>query len=198
MTGRGAWLPGLTLLVTIILLTGCGSSPNPVMFTIEPVPGVQHSGGTRTIVLEQIGLARYLERSQIVQSSEYYRLNILANDWWGEPLGDMLSRILVAELQQRLAPAVVVNETGSVSATAGATVSVNIQRLDEDARGMLVLEAQFGVTFHGRSTPVLRSVRFVAAPPVQGVAGEVAAISTAVGQLSDAIAAAVVAGPTGR
>jgi uncharacterized protein len=193
---RGGWLPGLITLAAIVLLTGCGSSPNPVMYTIEPVWGVQHRGGPQTIVLEQIGLARYLERSQIVQSSDYYRLSMLANDWWGEPLGDMLSRTLVAELQQRLAPAVVVSETGSVSATAGATVSVNIQRLDEDATGMLVLEAQFGVAFHGRSSPVLRNVRFVAAPPAQGVPGEVAAISTVVGQLSDAIAATVVAGPT--
>ncbi len=198
MTGRSGWLRGLTTLATFVLLTGCGSSPNPAMYTIEPVRGGQYSGGPQTIALEQIGLARYLERSQIVQSSYYYRLSMLANDWWGEPLGAMLSRILVEELQQRLAPAVVFSETGTVSATAGATVSVNILRLDEDATGMLVLEAQFGVTFHGRPAPVLRSVRFVTAPPGQGVAGEVAAISTAVGQLSDAIAATVVAGPTGR
>ena len=35
----------------------------------------------------QIGLARYLERSQIVRSSENYRLDVMSNDWWGEPLG---------------------------------------------------------------------------------------------------------------
>lgn len=198
MRGRGAWLAGLTTLATIVLLTGCGRSPNPVMYTIEPVPGVQHRGGPQTIVLEQISLARYLERNQIVQSSYYYRLSMSANDWWGEPLGDMLGRVLVQELQQRLAPAVVVSETGSVSGTAGASVSVNILRLDEDATGMLVLEAQFGVTFHGRSAPVLRSFRSVTAPSAAGVPGEVAAISTAIGQLSDAIAARVVAGPTGR
>ena len=42
-------------------------------------------------MLRQIGLARYLERSQIVRSSENYRLDVMANDWWGEPLGAMLS-----------------------------------------------------------------------------------------------------------
>jgi len=168
------------------------------MYTVEPVPGLQRSGVPQVIVLEQISLERYLERSQIVQSSYYYRLNVMNNNWWGEPLDAMLSRVLVDELQQRLAPAVVVSETGAISPTAGATVSVNILRLDEDARGMLVLEAQYGVTFHARAAPVLRSFRFVMAPPVRGVAGEVAAITTAVGRLSDAIAAAVAVGPRAR
>lgn len=195
MTSSGALLRRPRALLVILLLTGCGSSPDPSMYTIEPVPGVHHTHAPHAIVLEQIGLERYLERSQIVQSSDYYRLSLMTNDWWGEPLGAMLSRILVEELQQRLAPAVVVSEAGEISTPAGATVSVNILRLDEDTTRRLVLEAQFGVAFHGRATPVLRSFRFAAAPSVGGVAGEVAAISTAVGRLSDDIAATVAAGP---
>jgi len=163
------------------------------MYTIEPVPGVQRGGRPKAIVLEQISLERYLERSQIVQSSDYYRLSLMNNNWWGEPLDAMLSRVLVQELQQRLAPAVVVSETGAISTSAGTAISVNILRLDEDATGMLVLEAQFGVRIHGRGAPVLHSFRSVAAPSARGVAGEVAAISTAVGRLSDAIAVAVAA-----
>ena len=60
------------------------------------------AGGPKVIVLQQIGLARYLERSQIVRSSENYRLDVMPNDWWGEPLGAMLSRVLIDELSQRL------------------------------------------------------------------------------------------------
>ena len=30
-------------------------------------------------------------------SSENYRLDVMSNDWWGEPLGAMLSRVLTEE-----------------------------------------------------------------------------------------------------
>src|SRR4029079_7229084 len=109
-------------------LAAC-SSPNPVLYTLAPVKGAEHNGGPRVILLQQIGLERYLERSQIVRSSENYRLDVMSNDWWGEPLSAMLSRVLVDELQQRLPQSVVISEVGAVSAPADATVTLNIQRM---------------------------------------------------------------------
>src|SRR5262249_56650670 len=78
------------------------SSPTPVLYTIAPVSGTAQTGGPKVVALQQISLARYLERSQIVRSSENYRLDVMSNDWWGEPLRAMLSRELVDELGQRL------------------------------------------------------------------------------------------------
>ena len=46
----------------------------------------------------------------------------MANDWWGEPLGAMLSRVLVEELGQRLPQSTVISETGAVSAPPDATI----------------------------------------------------------------------------
>jgi hypothetical protein len=62
-------------------ITAC-SSPSPVLYTIAPVQGPVQSGGPKVIVLQQIATAHYLERSQIVRSSENYRLNVMSNDWW--------------------------------------------------------------------------------------------------------------------
>ena len=184
------WLTVLGLAAT---LAGC-SSPNPILYTIAPVPGTQQSGGPKVVVLQPIGLDRYLERSQIVRSSENYRLDVMSNDWWGEPLGAMLGRVLVSELSQRLPSSPVISENGAVSASPDATVALNVQRLDEDASGILVLEAQAGVTFKARGAPALRSFRITVPPPTSGTPGEVAAISSAVGQLADGLAAMVVAG----
>ncbi len=183
------------------LLAAC-SSPAPNLYTLVPVSraplanasasgagGAGRSDGAKVVLLRQVGIARYLERPQIVRSSENYRLEVMENDWWGEPLGEMLGRVLAEELRQRLPRSMVVTEAGTVSATPDATVEVDVQRLDEDASGTLILQAQASVTGRKRAEPVLRSFRIAVPPPKPGVAGEVAAISTAVGQLADGLAA---------
>jgi uncharacterized lipoprotein YmbA len=181
---RFLWLTAIGILA---MQAGC-SSPAPVLYTIVAVPGAESKSGPAVILLQQIGLERYLERSQIVRSSENFKLDVLSNDWWGEPLGAMLTRVLIEELGQRMPHSAVLSEVGVVSAPPDATVALNIQRLDEDATGSVVLQAQAGVTFKGRSAPTLRSFRFVVPHPSPGVSGEVAAISTAVGKLADALA----------
>ena len=140
------------------------------------------------MLLHQVSLARYLERSQIVRSSENYRLQVMENDWWGEPLGAMLGRVLAEELGQRLPQTTILSETGAVSARANATIEVNIERLDEDAAGSLILQAQAAVRYTGQTQPTLRSFRFSVPPHAAGISGEVAAISVAVGKLADGIA----------
>jgi uncharacterized protein len=176
----------LAAAVGLAALAAC-SSPTPVLYTIAPVSGTAQSSGPKVVALQQISLARYLERSQIVRSSENYRLDVMSNDWWGEPLAAMLSRVLVEELGQRLPQSTVIGESGAVTASPDATIELNMQRLDEDAAGNLVLQAQASVSFKGRTGPVLRSFRFVVTPPAAGIPGEVTAISTAIGQLADGL-----------
>ena len=171
----------------VAALAAC-SSPNPALYTIAPATGTPQSGGPKVVALQQISIARYLERSQIVRSSENYRLDVMENDWWGEPLGAMLSRVLVEELGQRLPQSTVIGETGAVTASPDATIELNVQRLDEDASGNLLLQAQASVSFKRRGAPVLRSFRFAVPPPTPDTPGEVTAISTAVGQLADGLA----------
>ncbi len=180
MTRRG--------LAVALLLAGCASPP-PRLFTIAPVQGEAAPGAPSIILLRDIGLARYLERSQIVRSSEGYRLDVLANDWWGEPLAAMLARVLVQELDQRLPGSIVYGENGAVTTPPDATIELNIQRLDQDSSGQLVLLAQAAVIRHAQPEPVTRLVRAAVTPAGSGTGAEVAAISAAVGQLADALAA---------
>jgi uncharacterized lipoprotein YmbA len=180
------------------LAVGACTSAPPTLYTIAPVEGATQQGGPKIILLQQIGLARYLERSQIVRSSENYRLDVMQNDWWGEAIGAMLSRVLVEELTQRLPQSVVLSENGAVTSPADATIELNLRRLDEDAAGNLVLTAQAGVSYKGRPTPMLRSFHFVAQPQASTVPGEVAAISVAVGQLADGLASMLFAGPAAQ
>ncbi|MGH7047171.1 MAG: PqiC family protein [Stellaceae bacterium] len=181
------------VLVVVAALAGC-SSPDPALYTLAPAAGAVHRGGPKVVLLHQIAVAHYLERSEIVRSSEGYRLAVSENDWWGEPLAAMLSRVLVEEIGQRLPGSVVIADNGAVSAEPDATVELNIERLDQNAAGNLVLQAQAAVRFNQRKPPLLRNFRFAVPLPAPGVTGEVAAISIAVGKLADGIVPMLTAG----
>jgi len=123
---------------------------------------------------------------------------VSANDWWGEPLSAMLSRVLIEELGQRLPQSTVISESGAVSISPDATVEVNILRLDLDAAGNLILHAQASVRSKARDEPALQSFRFSVRPSEPGVQGQVAATSIALGQLSDKLAAMIRTGSAVR
>src|SRR5665213_189131 len=167
------------------MLTSC-ASPSPNLYTLEVPPGPVRRGGPRVIELRSIGLARYLERSQIVRSSENFRLDVLPNDWWGEPLDAMIGRVLVRALTQRLPGSTVYLENGAISAEPDATVQVNVQRLDREAGGAIRLIGQFAIV---RRVSDTRGVTLDVPTRGQATADLVAAMSEAVGQLADRIAA---------
>ena len=167
-------------------LAAC-SSPDPALYTIAPAAGAARIAGLGVILLDRVDIPRYLDRSQIVKSSEDYRLDVKSNDWWGEPLAPMLRRILRQELSQRLPQSTILSETGAVSALPDATIDLDVLRLDEDTNGNVVLQAQVSLTLKGRKVPVVRSFQYKVPSTAPTSAGEVAAISTAVGQLADGL-----------
>ena len=172
------------LLLAAALPAAC-ASPNPALYTLAPVSGQAHAGAPRLIELRAVALPHYLERSEIVRSTENYRLDVLPNDWWGESLSSMLSRVLLQDLAQRLPNSTVYSDTGAISALPDATVAVNVQRFDVDRSGALLLQADASVT-RGRS--VVRRVHLSVPVPGPATASLVSAMSTAVGQLADALA----------
>jgi hypothetical protein len=173
------------LLLGLAALPAACSSPNPNLYVLAARPGIIRHGAPKSIVVRRIALARYLERSQIVRSTDGYRIDMLPNDWWGEPLDAMILRILVAELGERLPDSAVFADTGAISVPPDVAVEVNLQRMDLDSQGTLNLAAQIAADAHTvRSRGVSLSVR----PENSSTTALVAAMSEAVGQLADAIA----------
>jgi len=178
-------LPRRSALLLALLATACATSPAPTLYTLAPTQGAERRGAPRIIELRAIGLARYLERSQIVRSSEDFRLDLLANEWWGEPLDTMLSRVLTQNLGQRLPGTTIFAENGAVTALPDAMLGVNIQRLDQSRSGQIVLTAQVSVT---RREATARTITLQVTPSGNGTPALVSAMSEAVGQLADQIA----------
>jgi uncharacterized protein len=173
-----------------LLLASC-ASPNPSLYTLEVLPGPVRRPAARIIEVRSISLARYLERSQIVRSSENFRLDVLANDWWGEPLDAMIGRTLDRALTQRLPGSTVYQENGAISAEPDARVQVNIERFDEDASGAVRLVAQYAVV---RRISETRGVTLEVPARGATTADLVAAMSEAIGQLADRIASSLAVG----
>jgi uncharacterized protein len=167
------------------------SSPNPNLFVLATVAGPTHAGSPRTISVRPVSLARYLERSQIVRSTEGYRVDVLPNDWWGEPLDAMILRVLVEELTQRLPGSSIYSDNGAISVTPDVALEINIQRLDMDSEGSVRLSAQVATDARsGRTRTVAVSIR-----PRDGTTRAlVEAMSICIGQLADGIASMLVSG----
>ncbi len=132
--------------IGLLVVGGCGSSPDPVLYTLAAQPGSPQGGGPRAVMLRDVGLARYLDRPQIVRASDGYLLDVSRGDWWGEPLGRMIGRVLVEELAQRLPGSSVFAELGAITADADATVEVNMQSFAADASGQVITDGAGGNT----------------------------------------------------
>jgi uncharacterized lipoprotein YmbA len=178
----------LACLALPALAAGCGASPDPALYTLQMKPGPTLPSGPRVVQLRDIGLPGYLDRREIVRSSAGYKLGVMSNDWWGEPPGSMLSRIIILGLSQRLPASRIYAEGGAISADPNAVLGVNIQRMDLDASGSLELIAQGAVEFNRPMRSASRTFHIVKAPPTNTVAGQVAATSDAVAELTDGLA----------
>ena len=178
----------LLSLPVVLTLWGC-ASPDPAVYTLRAVPGQPVGGGPVAIKLARPGLAGYLDRPEIVRDSSANRLQLNSGERWGEPLGDMIGRVLALDLSQRLPGSSVFTEAGTISVDPSATVELDVQRFDLDTDGTVVLLAQVAVE-QGRShdPSATRSLRLTARPTGPGTPELVAAESAALGQMADEIA----------
>ena len=180
-------LPACTRLALPLLGAACGS-PDPVYYTIVTRPGASLPTGPKIVMVKDVGLASYLDRREIVRSSESYTLDIRANSWWGEPLGGLINRVVVVELSQRLPGSTVYAESGAITADYNASVGINVQRLDADKANNLILVAQVAVEFNRPRRLAAKTFTITRPMATPDTPGLVAAISDALGELSDGIA----------
>lgn len=173
-------------LALLAALPAACTSPNPALYTLAPVSGEAHTGAPRFVELRSPSLPQYLLRSEIVRSTEDFRVDVLPNDWWGESFSAMFNRVLTQDLTQRLPDSTVYSDTSAISASPGATIAVNVARFDANGANMELLEAEISISgAHAGSRYVRLGV------PIQGAgtAQLVSAMSTALGRLADTIAA---------
>jgi uncharacterized protein len=169
-------------------LAGC-TSPTPEIYSLAIQPGTELESGPATLAVASVAIPKYLDRPQIVRHGGAYQLDVAEFDRGGEPFGDMVTRILVGDLAQRL-PKTQVFKADSPTATAAvATLQIDFSRFDPDPDGTIVLVARWTLSANGVTED---SNRLTVKPASDSVADLVAAMSQALGLLADKIAAGAV------
>jgi len=181
-------IASILALAALLALTSCSGSPSPDLYTLAPTAGAVVQTQKMSVELRRVGLAGYLDRPEIVHGTESYRLKLSGNDRWGEPLAGMLGRVLTEDLVERLPQAAVYTEAGAISTRPDTVLEIDIQRLDADADGTLVLLAQVAVRPDGK-TAQASTIRLTSPAMAEATTqAQVAAMSAVLGTLADRIA----------
>ena len=183
------------LIAGLCALASC-ANPDPVLYTLAAQPGppaeMERQAPVRSIELRRVNLAGYLDRPGIVRAATAYRLNVTQDSRWAAPIGPMLDQVIAEDLVIRLPGVAVFTEAGGIATRPDRVLKIDIQRLDVDPSGDVVVQAQAAVMDPTNKVPTsLRSFRTVQRPASQTIEDQVAAMSQAVGALSSDLAQTV-------
>lgn len=179
-------LPGIATL----LLAGCASA-EPDYFRLSALPPAAPAAPGRApevIELRRPGLARYLDRSEIVRGGEGARVDVLSGQRWAEPLAEMLARVLAENLTLRLPGRTVFAESSALSLQAPLRAEADILRFEGGADGQVVLQAQLAL--RPERGEARRGQAFQTRIPIQGTGTPalVAAMDRALAAMAEALA----------
>ncbi|HVY82508.1 MAG TPA: PqiC family protein [Steroidobacteraceae bacterium] len=113
-----------TAVLSALVLVGCASSPPLQFYTLSEVAPTSNTGATTQPLLIRVGRVRIpgeLDRNELMQRINATRLRIAEQERWAGPLGDMIRRVLSADLQARGAmPFPTANESPGSAGAQGA------------------------------------------------------------------------------
>ncbi|MFC3124908.1 membrane integrity-associated transporter subunit PqiC [Pseudoroseomonas globiformis] len=179
-------------LLALPLLGAACASAEADYYRLEPADGPARQGTPRVIELRRVGLARYLDRSEIVRAGAPGRIELLPGARWAEPPGEMLGRVLAENLTRRLPGSTVFSEGAAITADSDAVAELEVQRFEDSGNGQVVLVAQAvvqpGTARASRRRQLNRTLDLEV--PIQGSStlATVQAMSLAAGRLADGLA----------
>lgn len=132
--------------LTALMLAGCGASEHSRFYVLTENPTVLARATvdppTTTVALGAVRLPAALNRPQMARRLDSHEISYSEYDRWAGPLDDMVRRVLIADLDGRLAPDMILIENNPTS-QASRTIAVDILRFDADATGLVTLKARW-------------------------------------------------------
>ena len=136
----------LCIALTALMLAGCGASDHSRFYVLTEHPALvaraTAAAPTTTIALGAINLPAALDRPQMVRRLNSDEISYSEYDRWAGPLDDMVRRVLIADLEGRLPPGMVLIDDNPTS-PASLTIAVDVLRFDADAAGQVTLKARW-------------------------------------------------------
>jgi uncharacterized lipoprotein YmbA len=178
----------VAVLALLPALGACSTTAPPRLFTLAPRPGTPDNRFSGTISVKRAELAKYLDRPEIVRYRDAYELSMSEYVRWGEGLGDLVTRVIVEDLAQRLPRSQPYAASGPLTLPGPTvTIEINIDRFEPDPSGAVVLAAQW-VAHRERSGDRIQSEQIRVAVGSSDTTAQIAAMSDALGELTDRIA----------
>ena len=179
-----------------MIITGCGGSQQSRFYVLteNPVPASRTAttSATRTVALGAVQLPAALDRPQMARRVGSDEISYAEYERWAGPLDEMVRRVLIVDLDGRLAPGMTLIENRTAS-PASLTISVDILRFDADITGLVKLDARWEML--GRAGGGLigapHNARIVEPGAGQDAAAIAATMSRAVADLAGEIATGV-------
>jgi uncharacterized lipoprotein YmbA len=136
----------LCIALTALMLAGCGASDHSRFYVLTEHPALVArsvaAAPTTTIALGAVKLPAALDRPQMARRLNSDEISYSEYDRWAGPLDDMVRRVLVADLDGRLPPGMVLIDNNPTS-PASLTIAVDVLRFDADAAGQVTLKARW-------------------------------------------------------
>jgi uncharacterized lipoprotein YmbA len=189
--------------LTALMLAGCGASEHSRFYVLTENPAVlarvTADPPITTVALGAVKLPAALDRPQIARRLNSDEISYSEYDRWAGPLDDMVRRVLIADLDGRLAPNMVLIEDNP-SSPAILALAVDVIRFDADAAGLVTLNARWEIL--GRAGSLVgpphdamivepgsgREAKAVAATMSRAVADLAAHIAASLGRATTAFA----------
>jgi uncharacterized protein len=179
----------------LLTVGGCASSPPMHYYTLTDVPATTRltsMDNTVPVRVDRVTIPEELDRSQIVRRVDATRLQIVEGDRWAAPLEDTIRRVLSDNLAARLPPNMVANPYEPSIGEKRQSLSVDVSEFYGDTNCAVTLRAAWVLKQpDARSTRGAEETRVPGNGNCKDSAGLPVAMSQALGELSDKIAAAV-------
>ncbi len=172
-----------------LLVASCRAAPTRY-YTLVAQPGTVIDRPLPIVAVRQVQIAKYLDRPQVVRRKSAFEFSVSDLDEWAEGLDQMATRVLIDDLAQRLPRTQIARTDGALAPASGTLVAVEIDRFDPDPDGTAVLEARWLIRREDIAGEV-RSEQIAVPAPSGDYAALASAMSDALGQLSDRLAAAL-------
>ena len=180
---------GLAACLLVTLSLASCASQNAKVYTLVALGGdVRKSGRPISMSVATVDVPKYLDRPQIVRRSSEVELGIAEFERWGEPLGNMVQRVLAEDLTRRLPPGSVVTTSSTLTGGEKSSVELSLSRFDAEADGAIALEAQWRIRRNGQSVSSPQTARILTRPTDASTTATVKAMSDAIGDLATRIA----------
>lgn len=195
----------LPYLLGCSLLVACGSSPPQRYYTLQAVAVPAGTAGTavapenRIVVrIQPVIIPPELDRVELVSRGGPYRVHIADSDRWAAPLDDQIRRTLNDDLAARLPPNLVADPNEPATQEPRRLLSIAVIEFYADAECGATLRADW--TLRGpKAESQHGSEQFQTHDAVSCMAGTpaalAAAMSAALGTLSERLAAVILAQP---